>query len=733
VLRNRLRNSVSIAAVLMGTGAAFAGEAGDTVAAKAPVDASVFGLGQIEQVRITASPFSQAVSESIVSKEDIYKFNALTLDRALDLSTGVISGQTGGARNERLFFVRGFDRFQSPLFIDGIRIYLPQDNRTDIGFFPTGSIAQVQIDKGYVSVLSGPGAMGGAVNIVTRKPTKEFEYDASAGISLGMDGYNGYNMAGLMGTAQPKYYLQASGAVTNLDHFSLSEDFTPTLSEDGGIRAHSDNRDYSLNLKAGLTLNATDEYSISYTGNWGQKSAPLSVNEAPSSSTQKDWRWPYWDIQSLYFLSNTQVGSTAYVKTKAYYNTFRNGLFAYDDATFSTQTGLASKAFRSYYSDFSAGGSIEAGNDFGPDELKGAFFFRNDRHQEWQQIYQPAFTEPRQTDLEYTYSAAGENRFHLTDQVDLVGGISYDWRHLSQAQEFNDPNVNAKGVVTPGVWVAFPLADGDLLNGQGAIIYKYSETGHLHVNISHRGRFPTLMERFSTRFGTTLSNPSLEPEVAINYELGGGDTFFGNTRVDAAVFYSQVTDALINVPILFCDTTSTATPRNCAGVGSSGGNNGVSTSTMQTQNVGDGQYVGLEFSADSRIMDELLLGTRFTWINRTIDAQNPANPPPSPTFHLTGMPAIQAMAYATWDVTPTISITPSIQVDTDRWSNQSNNMNVFVQTGAFFLLNLEAEWQITDLVNMQIGARNLTDDNYSLTAGFPNEGRSFFINFRVHN
>src|SRR5712671_6527477 len=96
----------------------------------------IFNLGQIEQVRVTASPMAATISESTVSAEEAFKFNALTVDRALDLVTGTASGTTGGPRNERLFFIRGFDRFQSPLFVDGIRVYLPADNRLDLGFFP---------------------------------------------------------------------------------------------------------------------------------------------------------------------------------------------------------------------------------------------------------------------------------------------------------------------------------------------------------------------------------------------------------------------------------------------------------------------------------------------------------------------------------------------------------------------------------------------------------------------
>jgi iron complex outermembrane recepter protein len=717
---------------LLGTASALAfvagsaAEAGQSAPGAADANSGVFGLGQIEQVRITASPYSRSVSESRINRDDIYRFNALTLDRALDLAPGVVSGQTGGSRNEKLFFIRGFDRFQSPLYVDGVRVYLPADNRLDIGFFPTGNIAQIQVQKGYVSVMSGPGSIGGAINIVTRKPVQPYEYETSAGAQFGMDGYNGHNASALVGGNDGKVYWQASGAITNLDRFSLSRDFKTTASEDGGIREQSGNRNYSMNLKLGITPKGNDEYSISYSGNWGQKSAPFSVND--TVATQRYWRWPYWDLQSLYFLSNTGIGETAYVRTKVYYNTFRNGLYSYDNANYNTQT--AARAFQSNTSDQSVGASIEAGNDFGRDIVKGAFFYRRDTHREYQDIFAPVFREPWQVSEETTFSLAGENRFHVTDRVDFVLGASYDWRVLHSANEYVPPTVNNRGVVTPGSPVVFPLANGNAPNGQAALIYNYSETGHVYANVSDRARFPTLFERFSTRFNSTLSNPNLKPERAINYEIGGGENFFGNTRLDGAVFYSTFSNGLINVPILFCDTTNPATPKNCAGAG---GAPGISTAVQQTQNVGDGQFYGFEFAVDSRVREDLAIGGRFTFINRHLDAQSPVNPPLPATFHMTGVPNTQFLAYATYDILPNLSVTPNIQIDSDRWSNQSSNNNVFIKTGAFFLLNIQVNWKITDRIDLLAGARNLTDSNYQLTAGFPNEGRSFFMNLRFRS
>ena len=45
---------------------------------------------------------------------------------------GVVSTfDANGRRNESDIFVRGFGRWQVPLMVDGVRIYLPADNRLD--------------------------------------------------------------------------------------------------------------------------------------------------------------------------------------------------------------------------------------------------------------------------------------------------------------------------------------------------------------------------------------------------------------------------------------------------------------------------------------------------------------------------------------------------------------------------------------------------------------------------
>ncbi|MBW7946174.1 MAG: TonB-dependent receptor plug domain-containing protein, partial [Sphingomonadaceae bacterium] len=285
-------------------------------AADAQAEGNAFALGQI----IVTAPVQEgiAIASSTLSSEAIYTFNRTTLDEAVSLMPGVSASNSGGSRNERLIFVRGFDRFQVPLSIDGVRVYLPADNRLDYGRFLTPDIAEVQVAKGYASVLDGPGAMGGAVNLVTRKPTKALEAEVRGTLSLDRDvDYAGYNVFALIGTRQEKWYAQGSYTRDFRDHWDLPGGYEPAAGsvEDGGEREFTRTEDWRVNVKLGFTPNATDEYSISYTRQEGSKNAPLHVTD---TATQRNWSWPQWDVESIYFLSTTALGDNATLKTRAY-------------------------------------------------------------------------------------------------------------------------------------------------------------------------------------------------------------------------------------------------------------------------------------------------------------------------------------------------------------------------------------------------------------------------------
>ena len=660
--------------------------------APAPKPEYVFDLGEIVVVgRADGQP---GVGGAVLTSRQIWSFDRKSLDQAVNLLPGVVSTfDSNGRRNESDVFVRGFGRWQVPLMVDGVRIYLPADNRLDFSRFLTADVSEIQVQKGYASVLDGPGAMGGAINLVTRKPTKAMEAEASfwTGGRSDAEGWNGYMS---LGTRQPHYYVHGSANYSDRNWWTLSGNYEPTANslQRDGRRGSSDTLDSRFNVKAGWTPNQTDEYTVNFVKQMGEKGAPLNVLNNPPVPPNSYWRWPYWDIQNTSFLSRTAIGRAAYVKTKVYYNTFENGLDAFDDATYTTQS--AAGRFRSPYDDHALGLTSEIGTQLRAHSLKFAAHYRNDVHTE-QQFSRPTHPtlssqEPLQEQSQYTWSLAVEDTIHLSPAVDVVGGISYDRYSITKAEEFNP----ARGIFE------YPKGGSDSVNWQSALIWRYREGSEVHASVSDRTRFPVIFELYSTRFGFATPNPDLGPERATSLELGWKGRAARNVRLEGAVFYSDVRDLIQTV--VLPDTTT------------------------QTQNVGDGRFYGAEVGIDATVHQQLTVGGNYTALSRTIrDAL-------LPNLRPTGVPTHKAFLYAAWQPMRRLTVTPSIDVAGDRWS-EVNPAPAFpyVRTGSYTLIDLSAQYALAERFDVVIGLKNLRDENFELAWGFPQPGRTFYVKTRV--
>ncbi|MEZ5939014.1 MAG: TonB-dependent receptor [Hyphomonadaceae bacterium] len=666
-----------------------------TAATEAPAE-TVFVLGRLEATAHDSA--GEALGGDTIGASAMRTFDKTSVDQAVDLIPGASATNTGGSRNERVIFIRGFDRFQTTLSIDGVRVFLPADNRIDFGRFLTADISEVQVSKGYVSVLDGPGGLGGAVNLVTRKPSKALDAELTLRASADSDlSVNSTTVSGLLGTRQDKFYLQASGASTDTDDFTLSDNFDPSSPslEDGGTRDHSGSEDWRVNLKAGYTPNATDEYALSYIKQSGEKNAPYHVYDTQS---RRFWTWPYWDIESLYFLSRTQISDGITLRSRLYRNKFDNLLSAYDDASQTTQS--IPRAFNSYYADESSGGNLTLDARLASSNtLKAALHYRLDEHKERQDGFSSPNvpeSEPWQTTKEATWSIALEDSQRLADNLDLVVGASYDWTDLQQAQDYDEG------------YIAYPLRDMEALNAQAALSWRLTDESRLYASVSSRARFPTLFERFSSRFGLAVPNPDIDAERSLNLEIGGETTVHG-LEIEGAVFHADVEDALVQIPVELGAPFGTVN---------------------QTRNAASGTNYGVELSLAKTFGDKLRIGGNYTWLKRDFDM------PGDPDFRPQGAPEHKVFLYGEWRALDALTVTPSLEYASERWTVTSSSLISparYYETGAYALLNLAADWRVSDQVSLLVGGRNLTDSDYQLVDGFPEQGRTFYLELRLRN
>lgn len=628
---------------------------------------------------------------AVIRADDIERFGRTSVDQALDLLPGVSAVSTGGSRNERYASIRGFDRFQTTLSIDGVRVFLPADNRVDLARFLTADLSQVQVAKGYVSVLDGPGAMGGAINLVTRRPTQSFEGEVGVGVEFDNRLQAArHAVTARVGGASQRGYAQISGVYAERGHWSLPRGFEATTLEDGGRRDFSDTVDWRINLKVGLTPNQTDEYSVTYTRQEGSKNAPYHVGDGANT---RYWNWPEWNVDSLALITRTQVTERATLEGRLYRNTFYNALFAYDDASQTSQTQR--RAFQSYYEDEAIGGDLRLALALTPvDTLRVAMFLREDEHVEWQTSFAPSLSvEPRQTTLERTASIALEHTRSFGPALDLVLGVSRDSRDLRKAQDYN-----------AGVMLDHPLTDDAATNAQAMVIYRAGPGLKLHAGVSSRSRFPTLFERFSSRFGASVPNPSVRSERAINYELGVRREIEERVQIEGAVFYSDLKDMLVQVPVDL------------------GPPFGV---TKQTRNAGDGRLYGVEASVRVAVSPRVSAGGNYTYVRRELET------PSEPGFRPTGTPSHKGFAWLRWTPAERLAVTPSLEAWSGLWTYAVVPPQGYYETDSVILTHLTAEVALTPAVDLIFGARNLFDATYMLTDGYPEAGRSVRLDLKA--
>src|ERR1700730_1185495 len=109
-------------------------------------------------------------SVTVITDKEIERDQKRTLPDVLRTVPGLNIVQTGGPGGKTSVFMRGSNSNHTKVLIDGIDVNDPsQDGVFDFGQILTSDIAQVEVLRGPQSSLYGSDAIGGVVNIVTKK------------------------------------------------------------------------------------------------------------------------------------------------------------------------------------------------------------------------------------------------------------------------------------------------------------------------------------------------------------------------------------------------------------------------------------------------------------------------------------------------------------------------------------------------------------------------------------
>lgn len=629
------------------------------------------------EVIVTGARGERPGSQTFLTADEIRTYEAARVVEALTLLPAVHPqpGNRGGSRNEQTIYVRGFDQSRVPVLLDGIPIYVPYDGYIDLARLPTFALAGIEVAKGYTSVLYGPNALGGAINLVSRRPLKAYEAQASGRLDFDRrgetQGYRSDLMVGMLGDG---WYAQAGAAILDRNHFTLSKDFTPGVFQPAGERRRSASRDVSANLKVGLTPNATDEYAMTLVWQDGEKQAPPYAGLVAANGVFFDW--PQYDKRSIYFNGRTALGG-GQLKTRLFFDKFENSLRRYDTDAYTTQ--FRPFAFTSFYSDYTYGGSAEyALPELAGWRTKGAIHAKKDVHRE------NSLNGPRSRMEDLTTSFAVATERDIGQGFRLFLGASYDRRDAGKAQ---DPSTNGAAL--------FATRDQDGWNAQAGVVGDVGP-GALRASVSRKVRFATMFERYSYRLGNGLPNPGLKPETAVNYEVGYAWRVSPTVTLDAAAFLSD-----------FDDIIQSATVRAGPPV------------VSQSQNVGEARLIGVELSARAELPGGALMIADYTYLDR--DLRN------RPGLRLFGTPKHTFNIRGEIPVGP-VTLVPQVLA---RSSQDTSDIGAGAPIDGYVTANLKASWRVTDQLSLDAGVTNLFDKAYQYDLGFPAAGREFFLSVKA--
>ena len=160
-------------------------------------------------------------------------------------STSTNFFQSGGHGTSSAIQLRGLPKRYSTVYIDGVKMSDPSSVSNDFDFnhILTSQISRVEILKGNQSSVYGSGAIGGTINIFTKKPKKGFHKDFQ--YNTGSNGLQ--NFAGSLSGANEK----------NSFYFSLERFHTDGIS----AMRHNDEKDRYRNnsLVAKYDYNFTEK------------------------------------------------------------------------------------------------------------------------------------------------------------------------------------------------------------------------------------------------------------------------------------------------------------------------------------------------------------------------------------------------------------------------------------------------------------------------------------------
>ena len=242
----------------------------------------------------------------------------------------------------------------------------------------------------------------------------------------------------------------------------------------------------------------------------------------------------------------------------------------------------------------------------------------------------------------------------------------------------------------------------DIVTGRASIAWNVSDATTLRANIGTGQKTPTFIERFGYFPGQFIGNPALKPEQSLSYDIGIDQRISTSAVIQIAVFEQEIEDEIDG--FIFDPDTLLYTADN------------LSTTSKRS---------GVELGARWTVSEQLDLSMNYTYTDATengaIELRRPR--------HAGSMQANYSFMSARGHITLAADYGGTRH---DMFFPPWPNPSELVTLANYWLLDLTAQFQLTDSVRLFTRASNLLDTDYEQVYGYRTPGRAAYAGVQVN-
>ncbi len=445
---------------------------------------------KLPQTLITGNRQVEARSDStsansVFTRDDIDRLQPTSLTDLLGRVPGVQVARSGGRGGLPGIYIRGTKSAQSLVLVDGQRMANATSADSNLQYLNIDQIERVEVLRGSRSVIYGSDAIGGVIQIFTRRGADQApqlrlhsavgSYGSSQN-SLGISGGDGQTRYNLSGSLE-----QTAGINRTHESFPSDSDHDAYRNKSLSLNlSHYLNQELEIGLTAMKNVGKT-ELDNSF-GRWDPQTQTVSGQQLYSDfdinsvgsfiDAQLNERW-----NSRLELGHSENREKTRDKLSAEiysFNTYRDSLNWQNNLTLDDQNSLI------------------LGADAYQDRVRSSTVFEEDSR--------------------WNRAAFVQHRFH-GEYFSTELGLRHD-----QNQQFGSHNTWSASLTVP-------------LNADNDVMLTYSEGF----------RAPTFNDLYYPQFG----NPDLKPEYSKSYELQWRSQLSETSRLETSLYRTDIRDAIV--------------------------------------------------------------------------------------------------------------------------------------------------------------------------------------------